>query len=187
MNSPFLDMGAGGRGVTSTLGFKRVVTPLTPFGDAPSGGWKPENDPTKPTSTPDYDGWFWDSYWTPQDWITWHKSLKAQYGLEEANSRFIIAWEKQGAFSAPLDARSFNVTFQNYAKANGFYDGLYYGLGALVKPIGAVTSVVSGASDVVSGASEGLSNFGSLTKYILPIAGLALAYFAFMAYAPRRK
>ena len=180
MNSPFMGMGAGSRGVTSTLGFRRVVTPLTPFGDAPSGGFAPENDPTKPTSTPDYDGWFYDSWWTPQDWITWHKSLKAQYGLDEANSRFIIAWEKQGVGASPLDARSFDVTFQNYAKANGFYDGLYYGLGALVKPIGAVTSVVSGAS-------EGVASIGSLSKYLLPIAGLALAYFAFMAYAPRRR
>jgi hypothetical protein len=112
--------------------------------------------------------------------MTWHKSLKAQYGLEEANSRFIIAWEKQGVGAAPIDARSFNVTFQDYAKANGFYDGLYYGLGALLKPIGAVTSAVSGAS-------AGVGAVGSLSKYVLPIAGLALAYFAFMAYAPRRK
>jgi len=180
MNSPFLDMGANSRGVTSTLGFRRVVTPLTPFGDAPSGGFKPENDPTNAGSTPDYDDWFWDSWWTPQDWITWHKSLKSQYGLDEANSRFINAWAKQGVGASPIDARSFDVTFQNYAKANGFYDGLYYGLGALVKPIGAVTSAVSGAS-------EGVAAIGSLTKYLLPIAGLALAYFAFMAYAPRRK
>jgi threonine/homoserine/homoserine lactone efflux protein len=100
--------------------------------------------------------------------------------LEEANSRFIIAWEKQGVGASPLDARSFDVTFQNYAKANGFYDGLYYGLGSLTKPIGAVTSVVSGAS-------AGIATIGSLTKYLLPIAGLALAYFAFMAYAPRRR
>jgi len=179
MNSPFI-MGAGGRGVTSTLGFRRVVTPLTPFGDAPSGGFAPENDPTKPTSTPDYDGIGWDSWWTAQDWMTWHKSLKARYGLDEANVRFINAWEKQTMGSTPLDARSFNVNFQDYAKANGFYDALYYGLGALLKPIGAVTSVVSGAS-------AGIATIGSLSKYLLPIAGLALAYFAFTAYAPRRK
>jgi len=180
MNSPFMGMGASSRGMTSTLGFQRVITPLTPFGDAPSGGFAPANDPTKATSTPDYDGWLWDSWWTAQDWMTWHKSLKAQYGLEEANSRFIIAWEKQGVGAAPIDARSFNVTFQDYAKANGFYDGLYYGLGALLKPIGAVPSAASGASAGVGAA-------GALAKYVLPIAGLALAYFAFMAYAPRRK
>ena len=173
-------MGAGSRGVTSTLGFQRVITPLNPFGDAPSGGFAPENDPTKPTSIPDYDGIGWDSWWTAQDWMTWHKSLKAQYGLDEANVRFINAWEKQTMGSTPLDARSFNTTFREYAKANGFFEALYYGLGSLVKPIGAVT-------DVVSGASAGIGTLGSLTKYLLPIAGLALAYFAFTAYAPRRR
>jgi hypothetical protein len=32
-----------------------------------------------------------------------------------------------------------------------------------------------------------VASIGSLSKYLLPIAGLALAYFAFMAYAPRRR
>ena len=180
MNSPFMGLGAGSRGVTSTLGFKRVVTPLTPFGDAPSGGWPAANDPTNADSKPDYDGWGPDSWWTANDWMTWHRALKSRFGLEIANTKFVNAWEQQGALSAPLDARSFDTTFRDYAKANGFFDALYYGLGALVKPIGAVT-------DVVSDVSTGISSTASLTKYIMPIAGLALAYFAFMAYAPRRR
>ena len=180
MNSPFIGMGAGSRGVTSTLGFQRVVTPLTPFGDAPSGGFKPENDPTNADSKPDYDEWGPDSWWTANDWLTWHRSLKARFGLDDANTRFINAWQQQGIGASPLDARSFDTAFRDYAKANGFFDALYYGLGALVKPIGAVT-------DVVSDVSTGISSTASLTKYLLPIAGLALAYFAFMAYAPRRR
>lgn len=180
MNSPFLEMGAGSRGVTSTLGFRRVVTPLTPFGDMPSGGWKPENDPTKATSKPDYDGWGWDSWWTASDWMTWHKALKAQYGIEEANSRFINAWQQQGIGATPLDARSFDSSFRDYAKANGFFDALYYGAGALVKPIGAV-------SDVVTGVTEGVSITAKLAKYAIPAAALAFAYFYFVAKAPRRK
>lgn len=180
MNSPFMDLGAGSRGFTSTLGYNRIVTPLTPFGDMPSGGWKPENDPTNPTSTPDYDNWGPDSWWTAQDWVTWHKALKAKYGLDEANARFINAWQKQGLFSAPLDARSFDTSFRDYAKANGFFDGLYYGLGGVAKPIGTAT-------DVVTGVTQGVSSLANLSKYLIPIAGLALAYFAFQAYAPRRK
>ena len=181
MNSPFMDeLGAGTRGFTSTLGYNRVVTPLTPFGDAPKGGWPAANDPTNADSTPDYDNWGPDSWWTAQDWLTWHKSLKAKYGLDEANVRFITAWQKQGLFSAPLDARSFDTSFRDYAKANNFFDALYYGLGALVKPIGATT-------DVISGVSQGISSASDLTKYIIPIAAIALAYMAFTAYAPRRK
>ena len=181
MNSPFMDeLGAGTRGFTSTLGYNRIVTPLTPFGDAPSGGFPPANNPTNADSTPDYDGWGPDSWWTAQDWVTWHKALKARFGLSEANSRFINAWQKQGAFSTPLDARSFDTSFRDYAKANGFFDGLYYGLGAVAKPIGATT-------DVVTGVTQGISTFADLSKYLIPIAAVALAYFAFQAYAPRRK
>lgn len=180
MNSPFLEMGAGSRGATSTLGFRRVVTPLTPFGDAPSGGWPAANDPTNADSKPDYDGWGPDSWWTANDWLTWHRSLKARYGLDDANVRFVNAWEQQGALSAPLDARSFNTAFRDYAKANGFLDALYYGVGALVKPIGAVT-------DVVSDVSQGISATATFTKYLIPIAVAAFAYMAFTAYAPRRK
>ena len=112
--------------------------------------------------------------------MTWHRSLKAKYGLDEANARFINAWQKQGLFSAPLDARSFDTSFRDYAKANGFFDALYYGLGALVKPIGTTT-------DVITGVTKGIEGTASLTKYIIPIAAIALAYMAFTAYAPRRK
>lgn len=178
MISPFIEMGAAPRGMTSTLGYSRVVTPLTPFGDMPKGGWRPENDPTKPTSTPDYDGWFFDSYWTARDWLVWHQALKRQYGLEEANIRFVNAWQKQGFGAAPLDARSFDSGFRKYARENGFLDALYYGLGALVKPIGAGT-------DIIEGVSEGVSITSRIVKYAIPAAAILFAYFYFVT--PRRK
>ena len=116
----------------------------------------------------------------PLKTLTWHRSLKTRFGLDEANSRFINAWQKQGIGSEPLNARSFDTSFRDYAKANGFFDALYYGLGSLAKPIGVTT-------DVVSGVSAGISSTASLTKYIIPIAAVILAYMAFTAYAPRRK
>jgi hypothetical protein len=180
MNSPFVEMGVGGRGATSTLGFNRIRTPLNPFGDAPSGGFPPANSPTNPDATPDYDGWGPDSWWTAQDWLTWHRSLKAKYGPDVANQKFINAWQKQGIGASPLDARSFDTSFRDYAKANGFFDALYYGAGSLTRPIGTAT-------DVVAGVTEGISSTASLTKYLIPIAAIALAYMAFNAYAPRRK
>jgi hypothetical protein len=156
-----------------------VVTPLTPFGDAPSGGWKPENSPTNPDATPDYDGVGWDSWWTSNDWMTWHRSLKARFGLDEANVRFINAWQKQTIGSTPLDARSFDTNFRDYAKANGFFDALYYGLGALAKPIGATT-------DVITGVTQGVSTVANLAKYVIPVAALAFAYLFFVSKAPKR-
>jgi len=59
-------------------------------------------------------------------------------------------------------------------------DALYYGPGALVKPIGTV-------SDVVTGVTEGISITAKIAKYAIPVAALAFAYFFFMSKAPRRK
>jgi hypothetical protein len=156
-----------------------VVTPLTPFGDAPSGGWPAANDPTNADSKPDYDGWGPDSWWTANDWMTWHRSLKAKYGLDDANVRFVNAWQQQGALSSPLDARSFDTNFRDYAKANGFFDALYYGLGALAKPIGTTT-------DVISGVTQGISTVANLAKFVIPVAALAFAYLFFVSKAPKR-
>jgi hypothetical protein len=111
--------------------------------------------------------------------MTWHRSLKARFGLDDANVRFVNAWQQQGALSAPLDARSFDTNFRDYAKANGFFDALYYGLGALAKPIGATT-------DVITGVTQGVSTVANLAKYVIPVAALAFAYLFFVSKAPKR-
>lgn len=180
MNSPFQDMGAAGRmDVTSTLGFRRIRSPLSPFGDAPSGGWAPENDPTRATSTPDYDDWGPDSWWTGQDWLTWHRALKDAYGLEVANARFIAAWQQQGLGSGALGARSFDSSFRDYARANGFFDGLYWGLGSVTRPIGTTT-------DVTTGISEGVSTVANLSKWAIPAAAIVLGYLWLREATPRK-
>jgi len=114
----------------------------------------PENDPSKATSIPDFDNWGFDTYWKATDWMTWHSALKRQFGLDEANRKFITEWQKQSLFANPLDARSFDVTFRDYAKANGFFDALYYGLGSLAKPIGTAVNVISDVSDAVDSISD---------------------------------
>lgn len=165
--------------ITSTLGFQRVITPMTPFGDIPDAGWDPSNDPSRPTSTPDYDSWGPDSWWTAQDWLTWHRALKSAYGLDEANRIFVTAWQQQGFGASPLDARSFDTSFRDYARTNGFLDALYYGLGALVRPIGTVT-------DVTGAVSDGVSTTAALAKWAIPIGALVLGYLWLERATPRR-
>lgn len=180
MTSPFQDMGGTGRmDVTSTLGFRRIRSPLSPFGDMPDGGWAPENDPTRPTSTPDYDGWWFDSWWTAQDWLTWHRALKAAYGLEEANRIFVTAWQRQGIGAGPLDARSFDTSFREYARANGFLDGLYWGLGSLARPIGTTT-------DIGSAVTEGVSTVAGIGRWAIPAAAIVLGYLWLREATPRK-
>lgn len=121
-------------------------------------GFAPENDPSKASSLPDFDNWGWDDYWKASDWMTWHSALKRAFGLEEANRRFITEWQKQSIGANPLDARSFDITFRDYAKANGFFDALYWGIGSLAKPIGTGVNVVSDASSAVESISNATFN-----------------------------
>src|SRR3990167_8354248 len=104
-------------------------------------------------SEPDLDEWGYDDYWLINNWIEWHKMMKKKYGVEIANSRFIQWWNKQSSGANPIDARSFNSVFRNYAKENKFLDNLFSGA-SWVKPIGAGTDIISSGSDAISNVSE---------------------------------
>jgi hypothetical protein len=137
--------------------------------------WPTENDPTNPSATPVYDGIGWADYWSAADWITWHRAMKLVWGVNTANRNFVNAWDQDSFFnSAPLSARSFDSSFREYAKANGFLDALYGGgVGVLAKPLG----VVSDAADAVSDLGAGVKNAGAAVGAILPFAVVGvLAY-----------
>jgi hypothetical protein len=190
MNSPFTEVGFDGPGkqVESTLGYARIPSPLHPFGDMPDGGWRPENNPSVATSTPDYDDWGPDSWWTSSDWIIWHGALKRAYGLDEANRQFITAWENQSSLSAPIDARSFDEQFKNYARQNGFFDALFTGIGGLVGRVTSTTGdVVAGTTGAVSDVAGAVGTVGTLSKYLLPAAVVAFGFLYFMANAPKSR
>lgn len=146
--------------------------------------FRPENDPTKPDSVPDYDGFGYDSQWTAEDWLTWHRALKVKYGPDEANRRFITAWQGGGfGEDPPLDARSFNSAFRDYARANGFLDALYSGLGALAKPLGTANDVLDGATALGSGVKNSAKTLG----FLLPALVLGGLAFAAWYYMPKRR
>ena len=171
---------------TSTLGFRRVRTPLVPFGD-----WSPPHDPSSADSTPDYDDWGRDTWWNGSEWKRWHAALKARYGLEEANWRFIEAWHKQGFLSGGLDARSFDPDFIAYAKENGFYQALFKGLGVLARPVSAGTQVITAGSEVVEdvaeAASSAVATTASAAKWLLPVAAVVMGFLYLQSVAPRRR
>jgi hypothetical protein len=124
--------------------------------------WPFANDPTNPDATPDLDDWGWDTYWTASDWLTWHAAMKSRYGLTYANKTFLSWWNKQTLGANPLDARSFNPTFRQYAKDNGFFAGLYDNA-PLAEPLGAAT-------DLVTKASDGLDSAATALKWAIPAA-----------------
>lgn len=125
-------------------------------------------------STPVLDGWGWDDYWNCNDWITWHKAMKAAYGPEYANSNFLQHYHQGGFGASNYDCRTFNSAFKTYAKENGFYDGLFSGIGIIMQP-------VSGIISVGSNLGETVINTTSILKWLVPIALIALAVILLVA------
>lgn len=149
--------------------------------------WPPEHDPTSPTATPDYDEWGPDDYWKAADWLQWHRALKDAYGLDEANWRFITAWDEQTSLANPIDARSFNSEFIAYAKANGFYEALFSGTGALARPVAAAAGAVRAGAQAVEDVTSAVTTVSSLSRFILPAVALYLGYLYLQTLKPARR
>ena len=108
-------------------------------------------------STPDYDMPFnpFDSAWTINDWILWHKALRTRYGSEEAKRRFIQAWEAHSFWSTPYSFWKYDKEFVGYFNSQGF-------------------NVGHTLSKTVNAVSQGIENTSSLFKILLPV-GLVVA------------
>lgn len=131
----------------------------------------PGNIPTDPDSVPLLDEWGWADYWSASDWLTWHAAVKARYGLEVANRKFIQFWEQQGFGANPINARTFNAAFRAYARENGFFDSLFYGIGSLAKPLGTVASDLPAVIDTTGNILRVIAPVvivGALILYVIP-------------------
>ena len=141
--------------------------------------WTRENDPTNPNATPVFDGWGWAEYWSANDWLTWHRAMKSALGLDIANARFLTEWNKQGFAAAPLNARTFDAAFREYARANGFLSGLY-GNAQWASPVlntyGSANEAVDAVSETVGGAAATIRTIGPI---LLTVGVVALAYLYF--------
>lgn len=128
-------------------------------------------------STPIYDTWGWADYWTADDWIKWHKLMKEKYGLNEANYRFIKAYVETETLGAETSWRSLNSTFRQYARENGFFEGLFDGIGGLiVRPIGWVL-------DAGQSTGEIIENTGNAVSETTKTAATTLKYIPFLLMA----
>lgn len=122
------------------------------------------------------------------DWIAWHGRLKTSYGLDDANRIFLHAFHVASRKSlAGFFWKTFNSRFRSYAKANGFFDGLWSDsipelparlLGAVADFFRVTVETVEKTSETVSSVT---SSVASILKYGVPIvlvaaAGVALWY-----------
>lgn len=147
--------------------------------------WPTENNPSNPAATPVLDGWGWGDYWSADEWLVWHAAMKSAYGLAVANSRFLAAWNDQGIGASPLNARTFSSSFREYARVNGFLDGLY-GNAQWAAPIldtyGSATEAVGAVSETVGGAASTLKTVGPA---LLVVGVVALGWLYFKKFSPK--
>ena len=121
--------------------------------------WPTASDPTNPAAVPVLDGWGWDDYWSADEWLTWHRAMVSAYGLAVANAKFLAAWNEQGLGASPLNARTFSPAFREYARANGFLDGLYGnapGFSTILNPAGSALEATDAVAETVGGAAGAL-------------------------------
>lgn len=116
-------------------------------------------------STPNLDDWGWDKYWNANDWMEWHKAMKAKKGKAYADSTFVSWWNKQTFGASPADAVSFNSAFRDFLKKEKLYDTI---ANLIQKPIGAVNDLISSGSNVVSETGQGAENIGKILKIAVP-------------------
>lgn len=134
--------------------------------------------PITASATPDYDEWGMDSYWSSDDWLTWHRALVKEHGRNKANEIFVLAWKDQGFGSSPLDALTFDSAFIEYTKNMGLNSALWSGSPAdiILKPATAViqgttkvtTKAVNTAVDVVEDVTDTVENTTKTMKWLVP-------------------
>lgn len=128
------------------------------------------------SSVPNYDNWGWDTYWSCEDWIQWHKELKKDFGLDHANLTFANAFNQAGFGAASYNCRTFNSAFRTYARDNGFLESLYAGIGVIMEPAGDVLETGGNILGSAVSASEILKKLIPIVTVLAVI--LLLVYFS---------
>lgn len=114
-------------------------------------------------SIPDYDEWGSDSYWTCQEWVLWHKALKAAYGKQQADVIFQNAWDNRSAFGHELVCSLYDSEFISYFKSQGYSWDI-------------VSGAIITVSDVAGNIGDAASNLTSLLKWIVPVFVIVIAF-----------
>lgn len=134
-------------------------------------------------SVPVLDGWGWGDYWDVSDWIRWHELRKAKYGRDDANRKLLDAYHSATFGAASNDWKTFNPTFRDYAKANGFYDQLFVGVTNLPRFLVSILDLFRGGSSVVESVGEAGGAVAGATRWLLPVLVLAaVAYLGFFIF-----
>jgi hypothetical protein len=122
-------------------------------------------------SVPVLDEWGWSDYWGVQEWILWHKLLKAKKGKVYADTLFKIYWNKQDIDANPYNWAKYDTDFRNYMEQEGLLSSV---TNVVADVVSAGGSVVSSGAGAVTNIGEGIETTAKVTKYILPVLFIAV-------------
>lgn len=59
----------------------------------------------------------WSSDWSCEDWIAYHKALKAELGKDQADQTWLQAWNEQSAWASNYNWCKYGAAFNSYVNA----------------------------------------------------------------------
>tara|TARA_R110002020_G_scaffold242113_4_gene455421 strand:+ start:944 stop:1357 length:414 start_codon:yes stop_codon:yes gene_type:complete len=117
-------------------------------------------------STPDYDEWGYDSFWSCADWITWYKELKNHYPTDQAKQKFVTGWNGSDSYGHETVCL-LDPDFANYFRSQG------------INIDNTLTAFVVGVQDIVEHGVDAGVNVSKFLKNIAPLAVIGVGlYFA---------
>ncbi len=109
-------------------------------------------------SKPDFDEWGPDNYWSCEEWIYWHGTLKKKYGAVEANSKWLTAWDSQSADEHNYNWCKYSTEFNNFLKREGIK-----GASNLL-----ANSIVS-ATDIIENTGNAARKATKTVDFLIPV------------------
>jgi hypothetical protein len=139
-------------------------------------------------SVPDYDTWGVDTFWSCDDWITWHQKLAEHFGEATATEIWNYAFKQTTSLSSNLDCNSVNSKFRAYVKEHNL--SVYSDL--ITQTIGTTTDVIGGTLDTTSNVATGVfgtvnslfggTNFKKTLNIVLIVGGVIGVAYVYKAF-----
>lgn len=126
-------------------------------------------------SVPDYDSWGPDDYWSCQNWIDWHKAMKARYGKQEADQKWLNAWNDQDAFEANYNWCKYSASFNTYVNGEG------------LNVTHLLSDTVAGGTKVGENIIGGATNISKILKWLIPTLVILTAIGLIIYFGKRYK
>lgn len=134
---------------------------------------------------PNYDEWGYDTSWNCDDWMTWHKHLKAHFGDERAKLIWNYAYAQGSGFSSHWDCRTFNSNFRTYARENKLDTYASVKLPILPQVLdlsGSVFDLANGVSDTISEIAGVFGNTKTIRTAIYVALAVGVGYLGYRGY-----